>query len=1615
MTFTFGRYRCFLIGSETLLAECGEILLKQEHDILGVITSAPKLAEWAASHGLRVIDAAGDYASALREQPFDLLFSITHLAIIPDAVLSLPERGAINFHDGPLPRFAGLNTPVWALIEGAADYGITWHWMTAGIDAGDVLAHKPVDISPDDTALSLNTKCFQAGIESFAELIGMLSLGNLTVRPQEALGRRYFGKFDRPPAAGALDWNRSAKELEALVRALNHGRHRNPVASPKVRIGKRLLVVDDARAVESTVAESDEFGLFEPGTIVELYNLDTTDTARGEAELIVACGNGRLAIRRFATTCGLTLSVAEVVARHQLAVGSGFTALTPNESEQLTALNAKLARSEDFWVERLRTLDAAVVPYVEGAASTTDVPPYIDVRQVVPNDFIERYADEGASDALTCAIAGYLARVGDKPSFDIGYSDAALQSAVEPIGGDLNGWTVANVPLRFEIDTTQTLAANVAANASHFAAVRKRLTYLHDLIGRNPVLHDRPELAAGTALPIVVDCRDDISTYRPAGRAPLVAVVSIRQRMIRWMYDSSLISSAVFSTIRLQFSHFLAGVAALPKSPLSEIGLLSTSEKKLILHDWNATAVDYRRDATVARLFEEQAARTPDAVALTFENRSLTYRALNERANRLAVHLRSLGVSADRLVGVHLERSENLVVAVLAVLKAGGAYLPLDPNYPDDRIAFMIDDAAAPVIITERETIDRLPASSTSIVVIDADWQTIAKHPADDLAAGAGPENLAYVIYTSGSTGKPKGVMIEHRNAVNFFVGMDGRLVVDPAGTWLAVTSLSFDIHVLELLWTLTRGFHVVVHRDRERNPTPAATTTAAAAHSARKMDFSLFYFSADSEAQATDKYRLLLEGAKWGDEHEFCAVWTPERHFHSFGGLYPNPAVTGAAVAAITKNVQIRAGSIVLPLHHPIRVAEEWQVVDNLSNGRAAISVAAGWQPNDFVLRPENYRDAKSAMFRDLEVVKRLWRGEAVEFPGATGAPISLRTLPRPIQKEIPVWITTAGNIETYRMAGAVGAHVLTHLLGQTVEELGPKIAAYRAARAEHGFDPEAGIVSLMLHTFVGEDEAEVRNLVRGPLKAYLGTSLNLLKQYAWAFPAFTRKKEMAGDQGNDFDSLTAEEQDALLEFAFERYFETSGLFGNRARCSKMIDSLKAIGVGEIACLIDFGIPAETVMAHLPQLNEVRKQANAGTPRASLDAPEFEHTDLAIAADSDDYSLAALLARHNVTHFQCTPSLARMLLSDEAGRAAVGGLKNFLIGGEALPVDLAADLHRLVGGQVINMYGPTETTVWSTTQVVGSEPGPIPIGRPIANTQLYILDANRAPVPIGVAGELYIGGDSVTRGYLNRAELTAERFVADPFAVRAGSRMYRTGDLVRYRADGVVEFLGRTDHQVKIRGHRIELGEIEARLTGHAHVKQCVVVPREIAVGDVRLVAYYVPENAVSLGNGVDDAELRKHVRDTLPDYMTPSHFVALAKLPLTPNGKIDRKALPAVEVAAAPIAAASFVAPESDLELKIAVLWQDLLGREQVGLDDNFFDIGGHSLLVVRMHRQLAQAITVPVALTDLFRFPTIRTLTAHLTGPTSSAEAAAETADRAKQRRDSLDRRRRAVNRR
>jgi len=350
------------------------------------------------------------------------------------------------------------------------------------------------------------------------------------------------------------------------------------------------------------------------------------------------------------------------------------------------------------------------------------------------------------------------------------------------------------------------------------------------------------------------------------------------------------------------------------------------------------------------------------------------------------------------------------------------------------------------------------------------------------------------------------------------------------------------------------------------------------------------------------------------------------------------------------------------------------------------------------------------------------------------------------------------------------------------------------------------------------------------------------------------------------------------------------------------------------------------------------------------------------------------------------------------------------MIGGEALPGTLVAELGLYTQAGIENMYGPTETTIWSSTETASADEAVVNIGRPIANTQMYVLDEHLEPVAVGVPGELYIGGDGVTRGYWQRPDLTAERFVPDPFvrpecAAAGGARMYRTGDLARWRPDGRIDFLGRADFQVKIRGYRIELGEIEAVLEGQPGVRQAVVVAREDNPGDVRLVAYLRTDPGLAI-----DA-LREAIASQLPEHMLPAHFVGVDEFPLTPNRKVDRKALPAPSASTQHTATEAYVAPENEVEQKIAEIWVKVLGVPRVGSKDSFFALGGHSLLAVQAHREIRQALgSSKLSITDIFRFPTLEALARHLDDrPEDTAAAAAETAERAQMRAEAMSRRR------
>ena len=658
-----------------------------------------------------------------------------------------------------------------------------------------------------------------------------------------------------------------------------------------------------------------------------------------------------------------------------------------------------------------------------------------------------------------------------------------------------------------------------------------------------------------------------------------------------------------------QFVTFFRNAVANSREPIARISLLTDSDHHRLTVEWNDTRIDYPHDRCIHQVFEAQAALTPDRIALICEQKEMTYADLNCRANQLAHWLRARGIGPDVHVGITVERSLEMLVGLYGIIKAGGVYVPLEPSYPQERLADILEDADISIVLIQAHLRDVVPTRDNQVVCLDSDWDTLIADQSDgNPDCLTTMDNLAYTIYTSGSTGKPKGVMNTHLGILNRLFWMQDMFGLTESDCVLHKTPFSFDVSVWELFWPLMYGATLVVAR--------------------------------------------------------------PEGH-----------------------------------------------------------------KDNDYLVRTINGRQV-----------------------------------------------------------------TLIHF------------------------------VPSMLELFL---------------------------------------------QAKDVESCRS-------------------------------------------------------------------------------------------------------------------------------------LRDVVCSGEALSADLQRRFFAQLGARLHNLYGPTEAAVdvtsWECRR--GDTSNVVPIGRPVANTQIYILDRFMHPVPVGIPGELYIGGVQVARGYLNRPELTAERFVSDPFCDEPHARLYKSGDLARYRPDGTIEYLGRIDHQVKLQGFRIELGEIESLLSQHPAIRAAVVAVYGDTTADKRLVAYLVAQ----VGAPLSDRNLRDYLKRRLPDHMVPAVFVWLDALPLTPNGKVDRRHLPAPTGERA--SAEAYQAPSSDMERTIAEVWRDVLKIDKVGVEDNFFDLGGNSFLSILAARRLQEALDMDVPVTRLFQYPTVASLARCLRSGSTDQAVSQPIEDRAQRRKAALSRKRRTV---
>jgi amino acid adenylation domain-containing protein len=652
---------------------------------------------------------------------------------------------------------------------------------------------------------------------------------------------------------------------------------------------------------------------------------------------------------------------------------------------------------------------------------------------------------------------------------------------------------------------------------------------------------------------------------------------------VECQYNADLFDDEGIQERLLGFEVLLQGIVANPRTPIAHLPVMSKAWRERLLLTWNATDAAFDLGHGADALIAAQCRATPEAVAVRGATATLSYQDLDQRIGRLATLLHARGIGRGDLVGIALERDVEMLVAALAAWRLGAAYVPLDPEFPPERLKYMLEDAGLAVVLSTFGIASSLPLDTIPTVLLDREADQIAASPPMAGASASRPDDVAYMIYTSGSTGKPKGVRVLHRNVVNFLRSMAERPGLQGGDVLVAVTTLSFDISVLELFLPLTVGACVLV-------------------------------------------------------------------------------------------------------------------------------------------ARTEQTRDG-----------------------------------------------------------GALGA---------------------------------------------------------------------------------------------------------------------------------------------------------------------------------------------------------LLADSGATVMQATPATWRMLIESDWRPT---GPFTALCGGEALPGELA---ERLISrtDRVFNMYGPTETTVWSAVHAVRVAEPVTPIGTPIHNTQIYVLSDAMEPVPVGVTGELYIGGAGVTAGYHHRDDLTHERFVVSPFvSYEPTQRLYRTGDLARWRRDGVLEYLGRIDAQVKVRGFRIELGEVESALLSHPEIREAVAGLYEPVPGDTRLVAYYVAEGSADLPSHV----LREHLAGFLPAYMLPQHFMRLEQIPLTPNRKADRKALPPP----APVTRRELVAPRNEAEIAVADVWKRVLGLTELSVSDDFFELGGHSILATRVIARLRDELGIQLPLRRLFENPRLDSLAGHVATLMALREASSD----------------------
>ncbi|CDR18215.1 type I polyketide synthase [Streptomyces iranensis] len=1556
------------------------------HRIAAVVTGDATARSWAVKAGIAHHELAEAVALAPRLS-CDLLLSVGNYAVVPEALLGCATRAAVNYHYGPLPEYSGLHTPSWAIADGAREYGITWHRMAAVVDGGEVLRRVPVAIEPEDTALSLGLKCDEAAVASLAELIEEIAEGRETSVPQNSATRRYFSRHTQFAGEGLIDWNLPAERIAAMVRATDYGPFASPLVWPKANLGGHFHAVRAARA--RTGAADDAAAA--PGTVL------SCDEVSG---LRVATGAGSIVLARLCTLEGEERSAGAIAAAHRIRPGTILDVPGEDARARLTEAGVRASKAAGRWRERLigggdhpyRLPYPQPRPGTRAHAGSGQQPDPVLVRCPLPL----QTGDDGGLEASAAAAAHLAGALGIFLGRASGRREVHLAMAAPRDGVDAphRDLFAAWLPLPCRIDAGATISENLRAVRREFIRGQERGWIRRDAVGRDEALRERWNSGALTPDVLISFGPRDAAGHGPGGQGGHRPKLELHIQqdgaregaLLTFHYDATRLPARDVARLAGQFTAWCGRLPAAAEQLPAAAGLLTADEHTVLIEEFNDTAPAAADlpGGGLHRLLEEAARGHAQDTALVCADTSLTYAGLNARANRLAHALTARGVGRGDLVGVALGRSADLVVALLAVMKTGAAYVPVDPGFPAERIRQMIDDADPALIITPPTVPAVLAAWENRCVSVHLDAGPGAE---GNLAVEAGAGDLAYVLYTSGSTGRPKGVEITHGAVGNFLAAMRERTGCTAADRLLAITTVSFDISVLELFLPLLCGATTVIAQAQETWDAKALS--------------GLMERHAITIMQGTPStWQLLLDGGWQG---------TPALKKILCGGEALSRALADRLLAA-------GAGVSVWNMYGPTETtvwSTAWEVAAQAEEG--GILIGTPIDRTQVYVLDENLSPVPLGFPGELCIggagVARGYRGD----PGQT----RLRFPDNPFH---PGTLYRTGDLARFTEPGKLT------LLGRNDRQI--KLRGHRIEPA----DVEAAVSrheSVRRAVVVGRDEHLVAYCVRDtapagdPLPAPADQNTALAE---WA-AAWDRAYEAGTDTAPSHSGTDPVSADATFNLAgwHNSYdglpFSTGEMREWQLSSVKHILSHAPQNIFEIGS--GSGLMLFALAPHCRSYHAVDASAAAvGMTRRHLAAlPHVTceqhpaHALPEVAEGAFDTVVINSVAQYFPSIDYLTSVLQWATRTVTRGRVFLGDIRDLSLL-EVFHADVAHFRAQAEAGGI-----STEELARRTEHGIRTERELVLNHAYFTNLPHLFPQISRVDITLREGRyvnemtryrydvTLHIGQDTQPATPAAEKDWQADALDLPALRTELATPAHRPLRLNGIPNGRLREVYGRVAAALQTRDANTSAAPTSwidptdlAGVAAEAGLELALLPSR--SGGTWRYDALlWQPGQTPDLGSPPTQAPdrdalgeyantpaageppstplhrlLRPWLAERLPGYMVPAFFVELDQLPLTPNGKIDQNALPD------PVMETDTTArPATELERDIIAIWSDVLGHDRIGVNDNFFEIGGNSLRVVRVHTRLEELLGRPLAGAKLFEHFTVKTLAAYLTGGT------------------------------